>query len=67
MAQEPEAALPVQLSPVLALTVTVPEGVSVLPGCAATEKATVTGSPTSEGLNVTLVIPAIVLAFTAVP
>jgi hypothetical protein len=67
MAHEPAGAAPVQFSPVLAWTVTMPEGVSILAACGATEKAIVTGLPTSAGLDVMLVITVDVVALTASP
>ena len=56
-----------QLSPVLAMTVTVPDGVSVSPDCGVTKKETFTGSPTIAGLNATLLTWTDVLAFIPVP
>src|SRR5262245_13883829 len=66
-AQEPEGAAPVQLSPVLAWTVTVPPGTSDTPACAATMNATVTGCPTIAGFGDTLAIDVVLAAFVAVP
>jgi hypothetical protein len=65
--QEPEGAAPVQLSPVLAFTVTVPEGVSVSPVGGATKKLTVTAWSTSAGFGETEVIVVVVPACTPVP
>jgi hypothetical protein len=64
--QEPEGATPAQLSPVEAVTVTVPEGVSVSPACGTTEKLTVTGWPTSAVLGATEMLVDVV-AWTPVP
>lgn len=65
--QEPEGALAVQLWPVLALTVTTPEGIKLTPACGDTVKLTVTAWPTKAGLGTTEVMAVEVLAFVAVP
>src|SRR5437588_12414181 len=67
MEQKPAGATPAQLSPVLAMTATVPAGVSVTPVCGVTEKEIFTGSPTIAGLNATLLIAVDVLAFIPLP
>src|SRR5215471_12910476 len=66
-AHEPDGALPKQLSPELAFTVTEPEGVRVSPTCGDTEKFTVTAWPTTEGLGTTEMMLVVVVAFTPVP
>jgi len=66
-AQEPEGAVLVQLSPVLAWTVTVPLGTSDTPACAAPVNATVTGCPAIAGFGDTLAIDAVLAALVAVP
>jgi hypothetical protein len=65
MAQKPAGAKPMQLSPVLALTVTVPDGGMVRPVCGVTAKANVMGEPTGAGVGPKLVIATEVGALTA--
>lgn len=65
--QEPDGALPVQVSPVLACTVTDPEGVSALPACGATENETANGWPTNTVLADTETIEVVVAAVCPVP
>jgi len=65
--QEPDGALPVQLSPVLATTVIVPLGMSVSPLCGLTEKLIVTACPTSAGFGKAELITVELFAFTPVP
>jgi hypothetical protein len=67
IAHEPAPLVPVQLSPVLAFTVTVPEGASALAPLGAAEYSIVTGLPASVGVDITLVMTVTVARLTRSP
>jgi hypothetical protein len=56
-----------QLSPVVALTLAVPEGVRMSPTGGDTKKSTVTACPTTEGFGAKETMLIVVVAFTPVP